>query len=1128
MKRQGIWENVVIVMGSDFGRSITPNSGGGTDHAWGGNYFLIGGGVDGGKILGTYPEHLTDKSSQWILRGRLVPTTPWDSVWNGIANWMGVRGDTDLDYLLPNRFNFDRCAMFTDQDLFTDGQVPHSSCLQKDADGDGVSDDVDECPNTKYWYGLQANNVGCLPGVGEPTAAPTASSLTPTKTPKVTCVRMKVKETGTYLSGGFADHMLSTRPQTDIENTEFLLDKQTDGSVMIKVKGSNLYLNENKTPGDQFISTRTLNKGGNTRFYLEKELSDSSYQIQVQENALYWHADDGRKGNKLVSTLWQSGDGFAKFYFEECSTNPPVSEPTTVTEKPSAPITGSPVRVPTSPTTDSPAGVPSVPTTDSPVGVPTVPTTDSPVTTKPTNEQTSCIRMKVKKTKLYLYVGRDDKLLSTIVQDSEEYSRFQLVEQSDGSHQIMLKATSLYLNENRKPGDQFISTRSLDNGGNKFILEQQDNDSYRIKVQDSRLYWHNDGGKRGDKLITTRYQSTDSYSMFYIENCPSDSPVSAPTKVTENPSVPTTDSPVGVTSIPTTDSPVGVPSVPTTISPVRIISPTSQPTKTTKPTNEQTSCIRMKLEADQSYLYVGRDNDHMLSNIVQVDDDYSKFQLDLQIDGSYRIMVKATNFYLRESRDTFISAQFSEDSRNTRFVFENVAVDSYQIKNQENGLYWHCNAGRRGDNLVSTRYQSFDDYAKFHFEDCSITDSPVEFPTVHPRIMPTPIPIAAAPVTTSPSLYRPSGQPTAEVLITAKPTGKQMSCVRMKVKATGSYLSEGRHNSFLSALSQTGYDYTRFLLELQIDGSYKIIVIATNSYLNEFSSGDKIISTRSLGNKGNDKFNLEIQTDGSYRIQVKANAKYLHCDDARKGDKLVSTRYQINDSYTKFFFEECSTNSPISVPTTTDSPVKTPAPNPTVIPSSIPTPAPVTTAPTRSLTGFPSLMPSLNPTAVQSFIPTSAPATTEPTKSSTGFPSSTSSSNPTALTSTPTTAPTELITELTTPTPDPCAGLKLSKCNKISQVCIYSKSKKVWGPCLAKVKKFEYNCLQHTTKDLCDSKDKKGVCKFQGGVCTHRCDGIEPKVTCKKVRNPLKKVKMCNMRKIPNPCKGCHPKSQCL
>ena len=32
MKAQGLWENIVLVTASDFGRTITPNSAGGTDH----------------------------------------------------------------------------------------------------------------------------------------------------------------------------------------------------------------------------------------------------------------------------------------------------------------------------------------------------------------------------------------------------------------------------------------------------------------------------------------------------------------------------------------------------------------------------------------------------------------------------------------------------------------------------------------------------------------------------------------------------------------------------------------------------------------------------------------------------------------------------------------------------------------------------------------------------------------------------------------------------------------------------------------------------------------------------------------------------------------------------------------
>ena len=33
LKEQGLWDNTVLIMSSDFGRSLNPNSNGGTDHA---------------------------------------------------------------------------------------------------------------------------------------------------------------------------------------------------------------------------------------------------------------------------------------------------------------------------------------------------------------------------------------------------------------------------------------------------------------------------------------------------------------------------------------------------------------------------------------------------------------------------------------------------------------------------------------------------------------------------------------------------------------------------------------------------------------------------------------------------------------------------------------------------------------------------------------------------------------------------------------------------------------------------------------------------------------------------------------------------------------------------------------
>jgi uncharacterized protein (DUF1501 family) len=103
LKLQGVWNDVTIVIASEFGRTLTPNSGGGSDHAWGGNYAIIGGDVKGGRVLGQYPTDLTEKGPLNVGRGRFIPTTSWDAVWNGIAQWMGVATETELDYCLPNR-----------------------------------------------------------------------------------------------------------------------------------------------------------------------------------------------------------------------------------------------------------------------------------------------------------------------------------------------------------------------------------------------------------------------------------------------------------------------------------------------------------------------------------------------------------------------------------------------------------------------------------------------------------------------------------------------------------------------------------------------------------------------------------------------------------------------------------------------------------------------------------------------------------------------------------------------------------------------------------------------------------------------------------------------------------------
>ena len=76
----------------------------------------MGGSLRGGRIIGEYPSDLTRKSDYMVGRGRPIPTTSYDAVLQGVAQWYGVTDPDALDRVLPQRHNFDR--MFTAEDLF--------------------------------------------------------------------------------------------------------------------------------------------------------------------------------------------------------------------------------------------------------------------------------------------------------------------------------------------------------------------------------------------------------------------------------------------------------------------------------------------------------------------------------------------------------------------------------------------------------------------------------------------------------------------------------------------------------------------------------------------------------------------------------------------------------------------------------------------------------------------------------------------------------------------------------------------------------------------------------------------------------------------------------------------------
>ena len=100
----GLQNNVVLYTASDFGRTLTSN-GSGSDHAWGGNHFIISGSANGGEIYGEYPDLALNNASTDLGRGRILPTTSVDAYMAELANWYGVP-QSEMSTVIPNINNF--------------------------------------------------------------------------------------------------------------------------------------------------------------------------------------------------------------------------------------------------------------------------------------------------------------------------------------------------------------------------------------------------------------------------------------------------------------------------------------------------------------------------------------------------------------------------------------------------------------------------------------------------------------------------------------------------------------------------------------------------------------------------------------------------------------------------------------------------------------------------------------------------------------------------------------------------------------------------------------------------------------------------------------------------------------
>ena len=106
----GISASVTTFTISEFSRTLNSN-GDGTDHAWGGNQFVMGGAVQGQRLYGTpavsgdiFPD-LTLDGPDCLQRGQMIPATSCDQYAATLARWLGV-SECDLATIFPYLQNF--------------------------------------------------------------------------------------------------------------------------------------------------------------------------------------------------------------------------------------------------------------------------------------------------------------------------------------------------------------------------------------------------------------------------------------------------------------------------------------------------------------------------------------------------------------------------------------------------------------------------------------------------------------------------------------------------------------------------------------------------------------------------------------------------------------------------------------------------------------------------------------------------------------------------------------------------------------------------------------------------------------------------------------------------------------
>lgn len=105
LDEMGLSDQVLICTHSDFCRTLSSNTTGGTDHAWGNHQLMLGGGINGGRVVGALPDLDLGGPSDFTGLGTWIPTLSVTQMTAAIGSWMGLN-NSQLATVFPDLANF--------------------------------------------------------------------------------------------------------------------------------------------------------------------------------------------------------------------------------------------------------------------------------------------------------------------------------------------------------------------------------------------------------------------------------------------------------------------------------------------------------------------------------------------------------------------------------------------------------------------------------------------------------------------------------------------------------------------------------------------------------------------------------------------------------------------------------------------------------------------------------------------------------------------------------------------------------------------------------------------------------------------------------------------------------------